>query len=252
VPILRAILNGLRDFGFDPLKTLKALKGSGRFLGQAIQFRLKSKNSNFKISLALTDYSDSAGSARGHYFWQDLICAQWIYDSRSSNHFDCGSRIDGFIAHLIPFTKVVQVDIRPMTVEIPNLEIVIGNAQENLSVFAGKYQSVSSLHSIEHFGLGRYGDPIDPNGHVKGLKNISECVSAGGTLYVSFPIGKASVEFNAQRVIDPMWPIEQLPGFKLEDFVLIPWVDAPVYGMHPSEVDKSVWGQAGLYKFSRV
>lgn len=252
MPTLRAILNGLRDFGFDPLKTVKALKGTGRFLSQAIQFRLKSRNSNFKISLALSDYSDSAGSARGHYFWQDLICAQWIFDAKSPNHFDCGSRIDGFIAHLIPFTKVVQVDIRPMKIEIPNLEIVIGNAQENLSAYAGKYQSVSSLHSIEHFGLGRYGDPIDPMGHVKGLKNISECVSASGTLYVSFPIGEASVEFNAQRVIDPMWPIEQLPGFKLEDFVLIPWVDAPVYGTHPSEVDKSVWGQAGLYKFSRI
>jgi hypothetical protein len=26
--------------------------------------------------------------------------------------------------------------------------------------------SISSLHAIEHFGLGRYGDTIDVNGHL--------------------------------------------------------------------------------------
>jgi hypothetical protein len=33
----------------------------------------------------------------------------------------------------------------------------------------GYCDSLSCLHALEHFGLGRYGDPIDPRGHEKGI-----------------------------------------------------------------------------------
>ena len=135
---------------------------------------------------------------------------------------------------------------------IPNLNIAVGNAQEDLGPLKHSFESVSSLHSIEHFGLGRYGDPIDPLGHEKGLKNISDCVASGGKLYVSFPIGEAVVEFNAQRIIDPLWPVNQLPNFVLEEFVLIPWKGQPIHGAIPAEVNKSINGQCGLYIFRRV
>jgi hypothetical protein len=69
---------------------------------------------------------------------------------------------------------------------------------------------------------------------------------------VSFPIGEAVVEFNAQRIIDPLWPVNQLPNFILEEFVLIPWKGQPVYGAKPAEVNKSINGQCGLYMFRRV
>ena len=110
---------------------------------------------------------------------------------------------------------------------------------------------MSSLHSIEHFGLGRYNDELDSKGHEKGLKNIASCVKTGGTLYISFPIGSAKVEFNAQRIIDPEWPITLLNDFDLIDFVLIPWKGEPTYGLSPSEVSKQTWGQAGLYRFKK-
>jgi hypothetical protein len=64
--------------------------------------------------------------------------------------------------------------------------------------------SVSCLHAIEHFGLGRYGDPVDPNGHLKGFRNIVDMVKPNGTLFISFPIGKKNeVHFNAHRVFHP-------------------------------------------------
>ena len=65
----------------------------------------------------------------------------------------------------------------------------------------GKADSISCLHAIEHFGLGRYGDPIDVEGHTKGITNLVNLVSNGGRLYISFPIGqKDEVHFNAHRV----------------------------------------------------
>ena len=39
--------------------------------------------------------------------------------------------------------------------------------------------SVSCLHALEHFGLGRYGDPVDPDGHLKGFRNLRRIVQGG-------------------------------------------------------------------------
>ena len=63
--------------------------------------------------------------------------------------------------------------------------------------------SLSCLHALEHFGLGRYGDPIDPLGSERGLKNMASLLKEGGIFYLSVPIGIERVEFNANRVFDP-------------------------------------------------
>jgi hypothetical protein len=62
-------------------------------------------------------------------------------------------------------------------------------------------ESISSLHVVEHVGLGRYGDTLNPIGHKIAFNNLLRMVSPGGTIYISFPIGKDSqVHFNAHRV----------------------------------------------------
>jgi hypothetical protein len=242
----------MRQFGFDPVALVRAFKATPRYTMQLLNFGKSNKNKSVRIAPALQDYYASAGSSDGHYFWQDLICARWINEANPNRHFDVGSRIDGYIAHLLSFREVTLLDIRPTTLRISGLNVVIGNAQENLTDYENSFDSVSSLHSIEHFGLGRYGDNLDVLGHEKGLKNIAKCVQLGGHLYVSFPIGKEAVEFNSQRVIRPLWPVEKLPGFELQKFVLIPWRGHPVIDLLPEDVDVNIKGQAGLYKFLRV
>ena len=72
------------------------------------------------------------------------------------------------------------------------------SAQNNIT------DSISCLHAIEHFGLGRYGDPVDPDGHIKGFNNILRMLKPGGNLYMSFPIANHNeVHFNAHRVFHP-------------------------------------------------
>jgi hypothetical protein len=249
---LRLILNSARQFGFDPIVFVKAIKALPRYVKQVVLFRVSNLRSTLRIAPALQDYKASAGSSDGHYFWQDLLCAQWINEENPSRHFDVGSRIDGYIAHLLSFREVTLLDIRENPLKIPGLTVVTGDAQESLTGFQNSFDSVSSLHSIEHFGLGRYGDKLDPQGHQKGLKNIAECVQLGGHLYVSFPIGKEEVEFNSQRVLDPLWPIEALSDFELEKFTLIPWRGQPIIETTPQSVDVNIRGQAGLYKFIRI
>ena len=167
------------------------------------------------------------------------------------SHVDIGSRVDGFVAHLLTFRDVQVIDIRELGTEISGLKTLVMDLQAQI-VDSPISDSVSSLHSIEHFGLGRYGDQIDVDGHIKGLINISRMVADGGFLYISFPIGKVRIEFNAQRVLAPAWPIPILENFELIDFVLIPWKGQPIFDSNPYEVDTSIFGQAGLYKFKKV
>lgn len=250
----RRALYFLRELGLDPILLMKSPRNLFRYLYSLGSFSLSQNRNGEKLrfSPALNDRFSTASSSDGHYFWQDLIVAKWIYLRNPKKHLDVGSRVDGFIAHLLVFRKVIQLDIRPATSQVPGLDILVGNAQEPLLDLEGKFDSVSSLHSIEHFGLGRYGDSLDVNGHEKGLWNISRTVSAGGELYVSFPVGKSSIEFNSQRVISPEWPIAILKDFELVEFVLIPWRGLPVEGKNPADVDQSVTGQAGIYRFKKA
>lgn len=160
----------------------------------------------------LTNYSSCAGTAKGHYFHQDLLVASLIHDHNPTRHIDVGSRIDGFVAHVAAFREIEVLDIRAMP---PSDHDNIRFRQADLMSPDGEAvaDSVSCLHVVEHFGLGRYGDVIDPEGHVRGLQNLIRMVSPGGRLYVSFPIGrKDEVHFNAHRVLHP----ETIMGF---DFV---------------------------------
>ena len=248
---MRWALGFMRQFGIDPLKAFQALKGISKFFLDAFKFLVKGKSWRFSLSPILTDFHDDAGLATGHYFWQDLICAKWIHAINPKTHFDVGSRVDGFIAHLLSFRRVTLLDIRNLENNIPDLNIIHGDAQVGFKEIEEKFDSVSSLHSIEHFGLGRYGDTIDPNGHIKGLVNISRLVAPGGHLYISFPIGKNKIEFNAQRIMAPDFPFQYLEDFTLEEFVLIPWKDKPTYGLDPKSLKELTWGNAGLYRFRR-
>lgn len=72
--------------------------------------------------------------------------------------------------------------------------------------------SVSSLHAIEHFGLGRYGDSIDFEGYLKGLDNVYKLLKKGGKFYLSVPIEPQRIEFNAHRVFSLKYLMELFKG----------------------------------------
>jgi hypothetical protein len=219
-----------------------------------IGFRKLKPKGKIRISLVLGESRQSAGTADGHYFWQDMICARWIFEKSPKNHLDIGSRIDGFVSHLLTFMDVTLFDIRSNQNIIPGLNFVKVDVQDKVKVreYFETFDSVSSLHAIEHFGLGRYGDSLDTNGHINGLMNISRCVKKNGYLYISFPVGKNEVHFNAQRILEPDWPSKMLIGFVLEEMIVIPWRGEPSIIKDISEMDINKEGQAMLYRFKRI
>lgn len=201
---------------------LKRKKGVSKYLSDIKKFT----NAGGKITHihpVLNEYSDQAGTATGHYFHQDLLVASLIHDKQPARHIDVGSRIDGFVAHVASFRTVEVLDFRPLTsCGHERIKFMQADMMALDSKFHEITDSLSCLHALEHFGLGRYGDPINPAGHLTGFLNLHKMLKIDGTLYISFPIGSHSVHFNAHRIFNPNEILEWSKGlFKLErlDFV---------------------------------
>lgn len=109
--------------------------------------------------------------------------------------------MDGFVAHVAAFRSIDVVDIRPLKTRAANIHFLQFNVSELSPSRFGVADSVSCLHALEHFGLGRYGDPIAADGHEQGWKAIASIVEPGGWVYLPVPIGQRQrVEFNGHRV----------------------------------------------------
>ncbi len=190
------------QFGFDFRRTLRSIVGIPRFISNLFSF-WRGYQGKFELLPCLHDWHEEGGSTQSEYFWQDLYIAQKICIAKPEKHVDIGSRIDGFVAHVASFRAIEVFDIRPVTSIMPGVIFKQANLM-HLSGMQPEYcDSVSCLHALEHFGLGRYGDPIDPFGYVAGLKNMAQILMQDGLFYLSVPIGIARVEFNAHRVFDP-------------------------------------------------
>ena len=152
----------------------------------------------------LSDVKTQSGKVKRHYFHQDLWAARRIYEEKPAKHIDVGSRVDGFVAHLLTFMDVTVIDIRSFKSKIKGLTFHQADMMEHDPGHNRiLVESVSCLHALEHFGLGRYGDPVCLNGWEKGLRNLAALVAPGGRLYLSVPIGPQVIEFNAQRIFKP-------------------------------------------------
>lgn len=223
--IKRFIGSFLGFFGIYPIKFINNIRGLFSFyIKDFIQIKKQINNINddFKIERIwpiLYDKYDSSGTAKGDYFHQDLLVARKIYENNPPKHLDIGSRVDGFVAHVASFREIYVLDIRPLDNKIDN--IIFSQADlMNLPIeLENSYESVSCLHALEHFGLGRYGDPIDIEGHKKGFLNISKILKKNGVFYFSVPIGKSRIEFNAHRVFSISYILDMCEGlYSIESF----------------------------------
>jgi SAM-dependent methyltransferase len=182
-------LNGLKYWFRDKRRIKKMIKV------------MQNKDFHFQIRPQLLDRFDNAGVMEGAYFNQDLLVAQKIFAKNPSKHIDIGSRTDGFVAHVASFRDIKVFDIRKIVSTFQNVEFEQRDIMNFYPDLENSCDSISSLHAIEHFGLGRYGDPININGHIIALENIYRYLQVGGTFYFSVPIGKKQrIEFNAHRI----------------------------------------------------
>jgi hypothetical protein len=219
--IIKKIIFIFNLAGFDFIKFAIFLKGTVFYFKDYYKLKKQiSSDSNFRFGKffpILDEKNSESGAMKSHYFQQDLLVARKIFENKPIRHIDIGSRIDGFVAHVAVFRQIEVFDIRPLENNIKNIKFSQADLMQLPESMIECCDSLSSLHVIEHFGLGRYGDPIDKDGHIKAIQNLHKMLSTGGIFYFSVPIGPQRIEFNAHRVFD----IEYLTHLFLDLFEIV-------------------------------
>ncbi len=184
-----------------------------------------------------------------HYFYQGAWLARKLSDLRPKCHVDVGSSVM-MLSVLSAAVKTVYVDFRPLQVSIPGI-VSVGANITNLPFMDNSISSLSSLHSIEHIGLGRYGDLIDPNGSKDSAQELERVLMVGGLLYLSLPVGRERVCFNAHRVFAPQSVINFFTSMKLIEFSCVS--DSGQYkineDIHTARLNEYA---CGMYVFEKI
>ncbi len=171
---------------------------------------MSKKRSDFPIAGIIPIIGDNHAAAGGidsHYFLQDIYMAKKILENNPQDHYDIGSRVDGFISHLLCNNiHITMIDIRPLPRKVEGLSFLQGDATNLSRIETESIDSLSSLHAVEHFGLSRYGGDIDTDASMKAMKEMMRVIKKGGYLYFSVPISyKNGIYYNSHRVFKPSY-----------------------------------------------
>jgi len=176
------------------------------------------------------------------YYLQNTWCTKKIFENKPQKHYDIGSHsmMVGIISQFVPTT---MIDIRPLSVTLPELSFVKGDIT-HLPLKNNSIYSLSSICVIEHVGLGRYGDSLDQFGTEKAAKELARVLAKGGNLYISVPIeSKNMVYFNAHRAFTRDYVLKLFSSLKLIE-------EKYIYGDRIfDEYDKNKGFGTGLYHF---
>jgi hypothetical protein len=183
-----------------------------------------------------------------HYFYQAAWLARRLAANIPEKHVDIGSDVR-LINVLSAFVPTEFLDYRPLQARLSGLTCGSGNLVA-LSQPDGSIHSLSCLHVVEHVGLGRYGDPVDPGGSDKALGELQRVLAPQGRLYLSLPVGRERVCFNAHRVFDPRTIIGTLGGLRLTEFSLVDDDGAFHESVSPDRAAGMEYG-CGLFVFER-
>lgn len=187
---------------FNQLSSLKKL-------GENIQFKTIEYYPCLYDNLSYTPLEPT-------YFFQDSWAAKHLFDLKPNHHYDIGSsaKTIGILSQFVPIT---MIDIRPIELELPNLFFKKGSILE-LPFQDNSLETLSSLCVVEHIGLGRYGDPLDPFGSEKAIKELKRVLKIGGVILFSVPVDNENkIYFNAHRAFTRDYILELFSGFEILD-----------------------------------
>jgi len=202
-------------------RMLAGLANLPRYVLQYFRYKQLSGNENINFADSYPCLSDSISHTPfdAHYFYQAAWLARRLSEAPTELHIDVGSSIN-MLSVLSAFQSTIFVDYRPLMTQMKGLQCVAGTVT-NLPFSDLSVKSLSSLHVLEHIGLGRYGDPLDPSGTKKACIEISRIMSSGGKFYMSIPVGRERTCFNAHRIFNPKTIVDMLNDFKLLEFSLV-------------------------------
>jgi SAM-dependent methyltransferase len=154
------------------------------------------------------------------YFHQDIWAARKVLQRNPAWLLDVGGTAS-YIGFMSLFRPVTSVELRPMPVETPGLTQYVGSVTD-LPFDTGTVPMASCLSVIEHVGLGRYGDNINPYGSVQAIVELERVLQPGGRLLLSVPVGpEAATLFNEHRLLDYKQVMAWMEHSRLVDHLFI-------------------------------
>ena len=230
---------------------LAGVFGLPRYLRQWREYAgaARSGAPRFADSFPCLDDWTSSTPFDAHYFYQGAWLARRVAARRPHKHVDVGSSVLT-LSVLSATTDVLHLDYRPLHAELPGLRCLGADILE-LPLAGASVDSLSCLHVIEHIGLGRYGDPIDPEGARKAAAELVRVLAPRGRLYLSTPVGRERTCFNAHRVFAPGSVQALFAPLRLEGFALVD--DAGHYlDSAPAESAQALDYGCGMFEFSKA
>lgn len=198
-------------------------------------------------------YDKTAGTNfDAHYIYHPAWAARVIAKVKPKLHVDISSKLY-FATMLSAFVPVDFYDYRPA-----NIKNLSGLASKQADLMSLPFkndsvESISCMHTIEHIGLGRYGDPFDPEGDLKAVRELKRVTKKGGTLLFVTPVGKPKLMFNAHRIYSFEQILDYFEGFDLAEFALVtdtPEKDGLVLNANKDLADKQSYG-CGCFWFTK-
>ncbi len=155
-----------------------------------------------------------------HYLYHPAWAFRRVKEANPVKHVDISSYLC-FSTLLSAVLPVEFYDYRPANIKLSGL--VVGSTDLcNLHFENNSILSLSCMHTVEHVGLGRYGDPIDPDGDLKAMGELSRVLAPGGRLYFVTPVGKPRICFNAHRIYSYEQILSYFLNLSLVEFSMLP------------------------------
>ena len=183
-----------------------------------------------------------------HYTFHPAWAARVLSKTRPAEHIDISSILH-FSTLVSAFIPVKFYDYRPALLNLPGYTSGFADLTK-LPFPDNSVESLSCMHTIEHIGLGRYGDPLDPDGDLKAIAELKRVLKPGGTLLFVTPVGKPKIEYNAHRIYSFDMIIDYFAPLKLEEFSLVKDDNSFIGDADPSLVPLQKYG-CGCFWFKK-
>ncbi len=223
---MKMVVSNIALFARKLSRLYKTRKGMMWLRGQFKDFYRLSKTSDRGFRLSWEDRFPCLGDDTSmtdfdrHYIYHTAWAARILARTKPATHVDISSALY-FSAIASAFCPVDFYDFRPADIQLSDL--TSGAADLTALAFADQsIPSLSCMHVVEHIGLGRYGDPLDPDGDLRAMRELARVLAPGGSLLFVVPVGKPVIQFNAHRIYAYRQILEAFPELKLREWRLIP------------------------------
>lgn len=188
-----------------------------------------------------------------HYIYHPAWAMRIIKSINPERHIDISSTLH-FCTMLSAVVPTDFYDYRPADVILDNLTSSFADLTR-LPFQDNSVPSLSCMHTVEHIGLGRYGDVLDYDGDLKAIAELKRIIAPGGSLLFVVPLGRESVIcFNAHRIYDKHQMLTLFNDMELVNFTLIPedGKDGGLVSDPPDELLKRQFYGCGCFWFKKM